>query len=181
MVRSLIAALGIGLAPFCVAATLTAASPSEPMMFPMESREASCYLELPLDWETKVAVGDLACVAFAPKTPMAKDDFLDNIALRSVSDKDGKGPKELAAVFVANMKARTEDFALLSEGEAKLSGREAFRVEYSYSLGGRKVLSRVVFLPVGPNMAVLSFNAEPKRFIAKKSLFDKVEASFRPL
>ena len=157
------------------------AEDSEIQFMKHESKEAGYSIELPLDWDIKTSVRDYDCVAFAPKAPMAQDEFLDNVTISFLEDKDKKGLDSFSEAFVANLKARSPAFSLVSEKKLKVADCEALRLDYSYALGGVQVRSSALFVARDGHILVLSFNAEPKRYVAKKQLFDKIEASFRPL
>ena len=168
-----------------LALTLAAAASSfaddEIQFIKHESQEAGYSINLPLDWDLKTNLKDWDCVAFAPKAPMAANDYLENAAVALIDDKDGKGPSPAAGALVASLKAKSPAFSLISQKELKVSGCDALRLEYVYESDSVKVRAVTLFISKGQRILAATLSGDPKRFFARKSVFDKIEASFSPL
>lgn len=142
-----------------------------------ESREGGYSIDLPLDWDVKTSLKDWDCVAFAPKTTAEAGEYLDTISISLLNG-------ELAATaesLTASLKAKSPAFSLLSSKELKASGSDAIRLEYAYESGAVKIRAVTLLVAEGPRVWAATFSGTNRSFIARKSLFDKVESSFKVL
>lgn len=174
-------ALSAALAFALTAAFGSSFAQEEPQFLKHESPEAGYALDLPLDWDIKTSLKDWDCAAFAPKSPASTNGYLESVSVALLDGKELKSPLAAAGAMTAALKARSQDFSLISQQELKVSGCDAARISYSYESGSVKAMASTLFVAKGERLWALTFSGEPRRFIAKKALFDKVEASFRPL
>jgi hypothetical protein len=179
--------LSILFAPLLLATALAlpfkAAAEEQPaqQFLKYESKEGGYSIDLPLDWDVKANVRDWDCFAFAPRDSAKPDEFLDCASVALLDGKEGKGASYAADALLAALKAKSPSFSLASRKELDAPGWEKVRLEYSYDSAGVKLRAVTLIAAKGQRLWAVSFLAEPRRFIARKALFDKMETSFNPL
>ncbi len=174
-------ALSLALAALCALLLSAGAGEGEAQYLRQDSPEGGYSMDLPLDWDVKTGLRGWDCVAFSPEREPGSP-YIANISVAAADLKDVKSPAKAAEAFTAALKARSDSFSMLSEGEVSLAGCEGVKIEYLYEAEREKLKGRALFLSKDGSGKLwsLSFSGSLQSFARSKAAFDAAEASFKP-